>query len=124
MIGLATLDLLVNEKMAEQAVEKGAHLKKHLKALQEEYECIGDVRGRGLLLGIEIVKDRENKIPDPELGSAISDRCLELGLSMNIVRIKGYGGVFRIAPPMTISMEELDLGISILKQAIKDCVRK
>ena len=108
--------------MAEQAASKGAYLKQQLIALQERHECIGDVRGRGLLLGVEIVKDRESKAPDPDLGNSISDRCLELGLSMNIVRIKGYAGVFRIAPPLTITMEEIDLGVSILDQAIGDCV--
>ena len=58
------------------------------------------------------------------MGSKISDRCLELGLSMNIVRIKGYAGVFRIAPPLTITKEEIDLGVSILDQAIEDCLAK
>ncbi|NRB46998.1 MAG: aspartate aminotransferase family protein [Saprospiraceae bacterium] len=121
-VGVSTLSILLEEKMAEQAASKGAYLKQQLIALQERHECIGDVRGRGLLLGVEIVKDRESKTPDPDLGNSISDRCLELGLSMNIVRIKGYAGVFRIAPPLTITIEEIDLGISILDQAIGDCV--
>jgi len=86
--------------------------------LQQKHECIGDVRGRGLLLGVEIVKDREHKTPDPDLGHRISERCLELGLSMNIVRIKGMGGVFRIAPPLTISREEIDLGVAIMDEAM------
>lgn len=120
--GVSTLSILLEEKMAEQAASKGAYLKQQLLELQKRHECIGDVRGRGLLLGVEIVKDRESKTPDPDLGSSISDRCLELGLSMNIVRIKGYAGVFRIAPPLTITMEEIDLGISILDRAIRDCV--
>ena len=67
---------------------------------------------------MEIVRDRHHKTPAPELGHAISDRCLELGLSMNIVRVKGMGGVFRIAPPLTVSREEIDLGIAILDEAI------
>ena len=121
-VGVSTLSILLEEKMAEQAASKGAYLKQQLIALQERHECIGDVRGRGLLLGVEIVKDRESKTPDPDLGNSISDRCLELGLSMNIVRIKGYAGVFRIAPPLTITIEEIDLGISILDQTIGDCV--
>ena len=69
---------------------------------------------------MEIVKDRKTKEPDVELGHQISQRCLELGLSMNIVRVKGFGGVFRIAPPLTVSREEIDIGISILDQSIKD----
>jgi len=121
-VGVSTLSILLEEKMAEEAATKGAYLKQQLVQLQGRHECMGDVRGRGLLLGVEIVKDRQSKTPDPELGSRISDRCLELGLSMNIVRIKGYAGVFRIAPPLTITREEIDLGISILDRAIGDCV--
>jgi 2,2-dialkylglycine decarboxylase (pyruvate) len=114
---LATLE---KEKMVEKAREQGAYLKNQLLELQKKYECIGDVRGRGLLLGMEIVADRESKAPAPELGHRISDRCLALGLSMNIVRVKGFGGVFRIAPPLTVSKEEIDLGVAILDQAIRE----
>lgn len=120
-VGLAMLATLEQEKLAEQAREKGQYLKEQLLRLQEKHECIGDVRGRGLLLGVEIVKDREHKTPAPELGHRISERCLELGLSMNIVRIKGMGGVFRIAPPLTISREEIDLGVAIMDEAMEEC---
>jgi len=118
-VGLAMIDILINEKMAENAAKQGAYLKKHLLRLQEEFECIGDVRGRGLLLGVEIVKDRESREPDIDLGNKISDTCLEMGLSMNIVRVKGMGGVFRIAPPLSITKQEIDLGIEILDKAIR-----
>lgn len=120
-VGLATLEVLLIENMAGKAREMGQYLKEQLLELQNKYECIGDVRGKGFLLGMEIVTDRERKTPAPELGSRISDRCLALGLSMNIVRIKGYAGVFRIAPPLTITKAEIDLGIAILDQAIKEC---
>lgn len=120
-VGLASLEILQQENLAEAAQEKGAYLKKQLLELQERHVCIGDVRGRGLLLGMEIVKDRNTRAADPELGSRISEECLRLGLSMNIVRVKGYGGVFRIAPPLTITYEELDLGVAILDQAIQHC---
>lgn len=119
-VGLAMLATLEAEKMVERARGQGAYLKDQLLELQKKHECIGDVRGRGLLLGMEIVADRESKAPDPELGHRISDRCLELGLSMNIVRVKGFGGVFRIAPPLTVSREEIDMGVAILDQAIQE----
>ena len=118
-VGLAMIDILINEKMAENAEKQGAYLKSQLKKLQEKYECIGDVRGIGLLLGVEIVKDRESREPDIELGHHISDVCLKLGLSMNIVRVKGMGGVFRIAPPLSISKAEIDQGIEIMDRAIQ-----
>ncbi|MEM7084934.1 MAG: aspartate aminotransferase family protein [Bacteroidota bacterium] len=120
--GLAAFEILYEQKLAHNALEKGAYLKEQLIKLQDQHECIGDVRGKGLLLGVEIVEDRETKIPDDALGQNICNRCLELGLNMNIVRMKGYGSVFRIAPPLTISKEEIDLGIAILNEAIRDCV--
>jgi len=123
-VGVVTLNLLLNEKMAQRAEEMGAYLKSQLLELQERHECIGDVRGKGLLLGMEIVADRHSKASDPEMGNRIADRCLELGLNMNIVRVKGYGGVFRIAPPLTVSREEVDLGVSMLEEAIKDVAGK
>ena len=119
-VGVTVLSILVEEKMQERAQKMGGYLKRGLEELQERYECIGDVRGRGLLLGMEIVKDRASKTPDPELGSKIAEQCLKNGLSMNIVRIKGYGGVFRIAPPLTITQEELDRGIDILDRSIRE----
>jgi 2,2-dialkylglycine decarboxylase (pyruvate) len=121
--GLAAFQILNEENLTNQAIEKGNYLKKQLLKLQEEHECIGDVRGKGLLLGVEIVKDRETKMPDDNLGYSICNKCLELGLNMNIVRMKGYGSVFRIAPPLTITTKEIDLGIAILNEAILFCTK-
>jgi 2,2-dialkylglycine decarboxylase (pyruvate) len=84
------------------------------------FECIGDVRGRGLLLGVEIVADRVSRKPAPKTGAAISRRCFELGLCMNIVQLPAMGGVFRIAPPLTVTDAELDLGLDMLDRAITD----
>ena len=89
-----------------------------MRALQESVDCIGDVRGRGLLLGIDIVKSRAGKESAPDLGVAITRECMKLGLSMNIVQLPGMGGVFRIAPPLTVSDEEIDLGLDLLMRAI------
>ena len=55
---------------------------------------------------------------------AIVRRCLELGLSMNIVQIPGLAGVFRIAPPLTVSLDEIDSGLAILDQAITECAAR
>lgn len=121
-VGLAVLTVLAREKLAERAKEMGAILKNGLRDLQQRYEVIGDVRGRGLLLGVELVKDRHSRIPDAPLGARITRRCLELGLSMNIVSLPSMGAVWRIAPPLTVSKEEIELGLSILDRAIGDCV--
>jgi 2,2-dialkylglycine decarboxylase (pyruvate) len=119
-VGLKVIDIVLRDRLAERAATAGARLLAGLGELRERYDCVGDVRGRGLLVGLEIVADKDSKKPAPELGAAITQRCFELGLSMNITALRGMGGVFRIAPPLTISDDELDLGLSILDQAIAD----
>jgi len=119
-VGLAVLDVVARERLADRAAVAGGRLRDGLLELQQRHECIGDVRGRGLLLGVEIVADRASRKPAPELGGAISRRCFELGLSMNVVQLPGMGGVFRIAPPLTVSDAELDLGLEMLDRAIAD----
>ena len=121
-VGLAVLAVLARENLAERAREMGGYLKDGLLGLKQRYEVIGDVRGRGLLLGVELVKDRHSRIPDAALGARITRRCLELGLSMNIVSLASMGAVWRIAPPLTVAKDEIDLGLTILDQAIGDCV--
>ena len=119
-VGLKVVELVVRDRLAERAEEAGQRLRAGLAELQQRYECVGDVRGRGLLVGMEIVGDRASKKPAPELGAAITRRCFELGLSMNITALPGMGGVFRIAPPLTITDDELDLGLAILDEAMAD----
>jgi len=120
-VGLAVLEVLHRDRLAARAAELGEYLRDGLGSLQQRYECIGDVRGRGLLIGVEIVEDRETRAPAADLGAAISRRCLELGLSMNIVQLPGLAGVFRIAPPLTVSRDEIDSGLAILGQALAEC---
>ena len=119
-VGLTVLEIVARERLAERAAAAGHRLRQGLLELQDRHECIGDVRGRGLLLGVEIVADRLSRKPAPETGAAISRRCFELGLSMNIVQLPAMGGVFRIAPPLTVTDAELDLGLDILDRAITD----
>jgi 2,2-dialkylglycine decarboxylase (pyruvate) len=119
-VGLKVVEIVVRERLAERAAVAGARLLAGLAELGARYECVGDVRGRGLLLGLEIVADRASKKPAPGLGAAITRRCFELGLSMNITALRGMGGVFRIAPPLTVTDDELDLGLTILDRAFAD----
>jgi 2,2-dialkylglycine decarboxylase (pyruvate) len=78
------------------------------------------VRGMGLLRGIELVKDRETREPNHELGALTTERCLQLGLSMNIRRRPERGSVWRIAPPLTVTREDIDLAITIFDQALTE----
>lgn len=121
-VGLKVLEVVQRDRLVERARAAGQRLERGLRALQETVDCIGDVRGRGLLLGIEIVKSKAGKQAAPELGAAITRECMKLGLSMNIVNLPGMGGVFRIAPPLTVSDAEIDLGLDLLKRAIENVV--
>ena len=103
-----------------RACERGAGLRKGRGSWQRKCEAIGGIRGQGLLIGLDLVKDRESREPHLELGDVTTKRCLELGLSMNIKRRPERGAVWRIAPPLTIAREELDRGVEILDRALRD----
>ena len=98
----------------------GKRFEAGLRALQDRYEVIGDVRGRGLLWGVELVRDRASRKPNAELGARVTRRCLELGLSMNITSLPRLASVWRIAPPLTVSEAELDEGLAILDRALRE----
>ncbi|MEV7084647.1 aspartate aminotransferase family protein [Streptomyces sp. NPDC093085] len=117
-VGNTVLDVLTDEKLDQRARSLGEFLRNGLAELATRHEVVGDIRGRGLLAGLELVTDRETKESSDELGARVTRRCLELGLHMNIVQLPGMGGVFRIAPPLTATEEELSLGLTILDQAI------
>jgi 2,2-dialkylglycine decarboxylase (pyruvate) len=121
-IGLKVLEIVQRDQLADRAKVAGERLASGLRSLQQRYDCIGDVRGRGLLLGMEIVKDRASKEPADGLGAAITRECMQLGLSMNVVQLPGMGGVFRIAPPLTVSDAEIDEGLDLLGKAIAKCM--
>ena len=116
---LATLDI-VEQELLPNVNTMGERLISGARRLQEKYAAIGEVRGRGLLLGVDIVADRDSRTPDAVHGTAVTARCLELGLNVNIVKFPGLGSVLRIAPPLTIAPEEIDLGLEILDRAFAD----
>jgi 2,2-dialkylglycine decarboxylase (pyruvate) len=122
-VGRAVLRVVVAEDLAARAVTMGGRLRSGLLELQRRHEPIGDVRGVALMLGVDLVSDRDSRTPDVRYGTAVTERCLELGLSVNIVKFAGLGGVLRIAPPLTVTAEEIDLGLEILDQALTDCRR-
>ena len=123
-VGVSVLDVVERDGLVEQAITRGNRLRDGLLALQQKFECVGDVRGRGLLLGLEIVTDRQTKAPGFDLGAQVMEEAMHRGLSMNIVKLPGMGGVFRIAPPLTVSDEEIDLGLEIMSEAIERAAMK
>lgn len=120
-VGNTVLDVLIADRLDERARSLGAFLRRGLVELAERHPVVGDIRGRGLLAGLELVVDRDDaEHGSDELGARVTRRCLELGLHMNIVQLPGMGGVFRIAPPLTATEDELSLGLGILDEAIGD----
>jgi 2,2-dialkylglycine decarboxylase (pyruvate) len=112
-VGLAVLRVVAREGLVARAREAGERLSRGLRGLQQRHACVGDVRGRGLLLGMEFAGTDPAAISD-----AVTDLALELGLSANIVRVGSSGGVMRIAPPLTVTDAEIDLGVELLDTAI------
>jgi 2,2-dialkylglycine decarboxylase (pyruvate) len=120
-VGRAVIQTVLAEDLGARALTMGARLRAGLEELQRRHEPIGDVRGVGLMLGVDLVSDRETREPDATYGMAVTERCLDLGLNVNIVKFAGLGSVLRIAPPLTISGEDIDLGLEILDRALADC---
>jgi 2,2-dialkylglycine decarboxylase (pyruvate) len=117
--GLAVLAVIDEEGLVERARERGDYLLARLLELQGAHEQIGEVRGRGLLVGLELVTDRATKTPASTLGSAVTAECLERGLSMNIVRSGSITNCFRLAPPLTITEAEIDTAVEILDESLR-----
>lgn len=117
-VGLAVVRTLTAGDYEETARRLGNRLRAGLLDLQSRYDRIGDVRGRGLLQGIELVDDRATKRPADEFGTAVTTACLELGLHLNIVQFPGSSSILRVAPPLTIADAELDQGLDILDRAL------
>lgn len=118
-VGNTVLDVL-EDGVGAAVAAKGELLHNGLNALQDRHEVVGDVRGRGLMQGVELVLDRATKEGSPELGAAVTARCLELGLHLNIVQLREMGGTFRIAPALTITDEQIGRGLEILDQALAE----
>ncbi len=118
---LAVLDVIEEERLPERALRVGSHLKEKLEALQEEHPCLGDVRGKGLVIGLEIVDLGDGYSPDPELARRILHVAAENGLLLGKVGL--YGNVIRVAPPLVISEEEADMGVKIIDRALGEAAR-
>ncbi|MET7401220.1 aspartate aminotransferase family protein [Dactylosporangium sp. NPDC005572] len=117
-VGNTVLDILRRDAFDQRAQKLGDHLRRGLLELRDRHEVVGDVRGRGLLQGLELVLDRETKEGADRLGAAVTRRCFELGLHMNVVQLPRMGGIFRIAPALTSTEEEISLGLEMLDEAL------
>ena len=123
-VGLKVLEVVIRDRLTERARSWASICARGCCALQQRHECIGDVRGRGLLVGLDLVQDRATKAPAPELAQRVARTCLELGMMTSVVR--GGFGIFRIAPPITIAKDEIDLALDIFdsghhERASREC---
>lgn len=116
MIGLSMLILADQHVARGSAMKRGSRLKQALSDLMDEFEVIGDVRGRGLLLGMEFVTDRTSLDPAPNTAIAVAEACRHRGLLVQVVA----GNVWRIAPPLTVTDDEIDRAISIIRETVRN----
>jgi 4-aminobutyrate aminotransferase-like enzyme len=118
--GLAALEIILKDDLVHNARRVGAVMLTRLRAMQERYRCIGDVRGRGLLLGLDLVRDRKSKERLPkEVTQALFQECVRRGLIAMC-----YGPVVRICPPLIISEETALEGLAILDDALATVTRE
>lgn len=117
--GIASIDVIVKQNLVEVAKRIGAYWRGHLQALADRYPLVGDIRGRGLLQGIELVRDRGTKEPATEEGRRIARVCLENGL---IFSSRRGGSVFRFVPPFTTTESQMDQAAEILEAAMRTVV--
>jgi 2,2-dialkylglycine decarboxylase (pyruvate) len=116
--GAESLDIVIEEDMAGRAARIEARIKAAFAEMARDFELIGDIRGRGVLIGIELVTDRERKTPANAEAKEIARLCQENGL---IFQLRGVGdllNVIRLVPPMTTSDAEIDRALSIIRDAI------
>ena len=117
---MKVIEVVQRDGLPARAAELGDCLKRGLLSLKQKYPCIGDVRGRGLLLGIEFeALDPRQRHSARVISNAVTDEALHLGLSANIVRTGASDGVMRIAPPLTATDADIDLGLQLLDAALE-----
>lgn len=114
--GLATLQIIAEENLVENARALGAHAMERMRAMKARFKLVGDVRGVGLLLGIELVKDRQTKAKATDEAEAVMYRALELGLSFKLT----MGSILTLTPPLIITRQQLDQALDIIEQCLQE----
>jgi 4-aminobutyrate aminotransferase-like enzyme len=112
----AVVDIMRREQLEENALRMGALMKSRLLEMKEQSPYVGEVRGLGLVMGVELVKDKKTKEPAPELTRKLIDVAAELGLLIGSVGV--FGNVIRVAPPLVISEAEAYESLDIFEKAL------
>jgi 4-aminobutyrate aminotransferase len=116
----ATIELIEEERLMDNAEEVGNHFQRGLKALEEKHTLIGDVRGMGLMQGIELVKERRTKEPATDATNLVMERARVNGLLVG----KGglHGNVIRMSPALNISKADADQALAALDKSLGEAV--
>ena len=101
-------------ELAQNATEVGNHMVKRMADWPKKHKLVGDVRGRGLMIGVEIVKDKQTK----EYGAAERDRIVELAFERGVLLLGCGPSTVRIAPPLIVTKDEADVAIDVLEECI------
>jgi len=114
-VARTVVDIIEKDRLADNAAIVGGHLRARLEGLAEKHGAIGEVRGMGLMQGVELVKDRKTKEPAPLAAAAVLESAKDHGLIIG----KGglYGNVLRISPPLTVTTEDADQAADVLDKA-------
>ena len=115
---LAVLEILYQDRLLEQAVQLGETLRARFTAMQQRHEIIGDVRGKGPMLALELVEDRVSKKPATEKAKALVSRSFEKGLVL--LSCGNFGNVIRTLMPLVITGEQLEKGLAILEESLAE----
>ena len=115
----AVIDTITEEGLLEEAAQKGRYFADRLLELKAKWPVIADVRGMGLMLGVEFVRDPRTLEPAPEMGHLLRGLCLRQGLHLNYTIL---GQVLRLTPPLTITRSQIDFAVTVLDKAIGDAL--
>ncbi|UCI18423.1 aspartate aminotransferase family protein [Mesorhizobium sp. B2-1-8] len=111
---LTTIDIILEEGLVERSAELGRHMLGRMQDLMARSSHVGDVRGRGLMVGVELVEDRASRQPTRDLAERVFYACLEQGLSFKV----SQGNVLTLSPPLVISKTDLDRALDIVEAAV------
>ena len=115
---IETINVIKDENLLEKSWEHGNYVKERFEEMKGKYQIIGDIRGLGLSIGVDLVVDRTSKIGNKEAAAKICYRCWEKG----IILIFLASGVLRIQPPLIISKDELDKALNIIEESIVEYI--
>ena len=121
--GVASIDIVQEEKLVERAAAIGRRMQAQLEAVAKDVEAIGDIRGRGVLYGVELVQDRGSRVPADALARAVVAQCQTEGLLVQARGSHGRMNVIRLVPPMVSTDAQIDQGLSILGHVLRSASR-